>query len=162
MSTFDLVVAGIVLVSAAVGAWRGLVGEALAMISWVLAIVVAWMFGAQLGESLFASLKEPALRTLAGYGSLIVIVLAAVALVKLLLRQALKALGLSITDRVLGVVFGLARGLAIVLVLIAAAGLTSAPKQVWWKTASLSAPLETVVLALRPMLPPDIGKRIRY
>jgi membrane protein required for colicin V production len=162
VTAFDLVVVGIVLVSALIGAWRGLVGEALAMIAWVLAIVAAWMFGGQLGEALFASFKEPALRTLAGYGTVIVIVLVAVALLKLLLRQALKALGLSITDRVLGVVFGVARGMAIVLVLVAAGGLTSAPKQVWWKTASLSAPLETVVLALRPMLPPDIGKRIRY
>ena len=162
MTVFDLVAGGVILVSAAVGAWRGLVGEALALISWVLAIVAAWMFGAQVGETVFASIREPALRALAGYGSLVAAVLLAVALLKLLLRQVLKALGLSITDRVLGTVFGLARGAAIVLVLVAAAGLTALPKQSWWKEAQLSAPLATVVLALRPMLPPDIGKRIRY
>jgi membrane protein required for colicin V production len=162
VAIFDLVVAGIVLVSAAIGAWRGLVGEALAMIAWALAIVAAWMFGGQFADAVFGAIKEPALRALAGYGTLIVVVLAAVALLKLLLRQVLKALGMSITDRVLGVVFGLVRGTAIILVLVAAGGLTSAPKQAWWKEARTSAPLETVVLALRPMLPADIAKRIRY
>lgn len=162
MGTFDLVVIGVVLASAAVGAWRGLVGEALALVSWAIAILAAWLFGAELGESLFASVKEPALRTLFGFGTVIVGVLLATALLKLLLRQLLKALGLSLTDRLLGVVFGLARGLAIVLVLVAAGGLTSAPRQAWWKEAQLAPPLQTVVLALRPLLPPDIGKRIRY
>jgi membrane protein required for colicin V production len=162
VSTFDLAVLLVVAVSAAIGAWRGLIGEVLALLAWAIAIVAAWLFGPGIGESMFAGIKEPALRTLAGCGSIIVSVLLAMVVLKFLLRKALKALGLSLTDRVLGGVFGIVRGMAIVLVLVAAAGLTSIPKQGWWKEARLAPPLETVVLALRPMLPPDIGKRLRY
>ena len=162
MSTFDLAVLLLVAASAAIGAWRGLIGEVLALLAWAIAIVAAWLFGPGIGESLFSGIKEPALRTLAGCGSMVVAVLVAMMALKFLIRKALQALGLSLTDRVLGAVFGVVRGMAIVLVLVAAAGLTGIPKQAWWKEASLAPPLETVVLALRPMLPPDIGKRLRY
>jgi len=40
--------------------------------------------------------------------------------------------------------------------------MTSLPRQVWWKEASLAAPLETAVLAAKPWLPADLAKRIRF
>ena len=162
MATFDWVVVGIVLVSAAVGAWRGLVGEALAILAWIIALLAAWLFGASVGQALFATVADPALRTAAGFGAVIAIVLVSMALLKFLLRRILKALGLSLTDRLLGVLFGLARGIAIVLLLVLVGGLTTAPRMDWWKEAKLSPPLEIVVLASRPMLPPDLAKKIRY
>lgn len=162
MTTFDWVVIGILVVSAAVGAWRGLVGEALAILAWVIALIAAWLFGAELGATLFAGISDPALRMAAGFGAAIALVLVTMALLKMLLRKVLKALGLSLTDRLLGVLFGLARGLAIVLLLVMVGGLTTAPRMVWWKEAKLSQPLEIVVLAARPMLPPDLAKKIRY
>ena len=32
----------------------------------------------------------------------------------------------------------------------------------WWREATLSPPLETAVLAVKPWLPADAAKRIRY
>jgi membrane protein required for colicin V production len=49
-----------------------------------------------------------------------------------------------------------------IIVLVALGGMTSAPKQEWWKSATLAAPLETVVLAAKPWLPDDLAKRIRF
>jgi membrane protein required for colicin V production len=40
--------------------------------------------------------------------------------------------------------------------------MTSAPQQPWWRQASLAPPLETAVLAVKPMLPDDLAKRIRF
>lgn len=162
MATFDWVVIGILAVSAAIGAWRGLVGEALAVLAWVIALLAAWLFGADLGNSLFSAIGDPGMRTAAGFGAMIVVVLVAMAVLRLLLRQLLKALGLSLTDRLLGFLFGLARGAAIVVLLVLVGGLTSAPRMTWWTAAKLSPPLEIVVLALRPLLPPDLAKRISY
>lgn len=162
MNTFDYVVLTILLLSAALGAWRGLLGEALSLVAWVIALMAAWLFGAQVGSAVFGAIGESALRTVAGAATVIVLVLVVVALVKLALRGLLKALGLSLTDRVLGVLFGVLRGLAIVLLLVAVGGLTSAPRQAWWKEARLAPPLETAVLVAKPMLPADIAKRIRF
>lgn len=161
MSVFDWVVLLVLVISAGIGAWRGLIGEALSLVAWVLALLAAWLFGADVGKALFAS-WDPALRTAAGFALLIVLVLVVVAVIKLLIRGLLKALGLSTTDRILGVLFGLVRGLAIVLLLVMAGGMTSAPKQSWWIESKTSDPLETAVLMLRPWLPPELAKRIRY
>lgn len=162
MATFDWVVIGIVAVSAAIGAWRGLVGEALAILAWIVALLAAWLFGASVGAALFSGVSDPGLRLAAGFGTMIVLVLVSMALLKILLRKVLKALGLSLTDRLLGVLFGIVRGVAIVLLLVLVGGLTSAPRMSWWKEARLSPPLEIVVLAGRPMLPPDLARKIRY
>ena len=162
MTAFDWVVIVIVVASAAVGAWRGLVGEALSILAWVIALMASWLFGADVGWVLFASISDPALRTVAGFAIVIALVLVAMGLLKILLRRIFRALGLSLTDRLLGVLFGLARGAVIVLLLILVGGLTSAPRTSWWTEAQLSPPLEVVVLAARPMLPPDLAKKIRY
>ena len=162
MTVFDYGVIGIVGVSLAIGAWRGLVGELLSLLAWVLAGAAAWFFGAEVGQSLYAERLEPVMRGVAGVATVLIGVLILVSLVKLALHGFLKALGLSLADRLLGVTFGMVRGLAIVLALVLVGGLTSAPRQAWWREASLAPPLETAVLVGRPWLPPALAKRIRY
>lgn len=162
MTAFDYGVITILGLSLAIGAWRGLVGEVLSLLAWGLAAVAAWAFGGEVAHALYGGLGDPALRLIAGYATVALGVLVVIALLKLAMRGLLKALGLSFTDRLLGVLFGLLRGLAIVLVLVLLGGVTSAPKQVWWREARLAPPLETVVLAGRPWLPPELAKRIRF
>jgi membrane protein required for colicin V production len=138
------------------------VGEVLSILAWVIALVAAWMFGASVGAGLFGGIHDHSIRLVAGFATVVVLVLVVVALLKLALRGLLKAIGLSVTDRLLGVLFGLLRGLAIVLLLVAVGGVTPLPRQGWWRDARLAPPLETVVLAGKPWLPADVAKRIRY
>ena len=65
-------------------------------------------------------------------------VLVVMALVRMLVRSMVKALGLSVSDRILGMVFGLARGLLVAMVLVGLGGMTAAPTQQWWKNARLA------------------------
>lgn len=161
MTVFDYVVLGVVLASLVLGLWRGLVGEVLALAAWILAILAAWQFGPEIG-ALITAIPDPGFRVLAGYAAVALGVLMLVALVRFAVRGLLKALGLSAADRALGVLFGIARGLLIVFILVAVGGMTSAPTQPWWTEARLSPPLETAVLASKPWLPPEAAKRIRY
>ena len=161
MTAFDYGVIVIVLASLALGLWRGLIGEVLALLAWVLAALAAWQFGPEIGV-LITAIADPGLRVLAGYAVVFCGVLIVLALVRLAVRGMLKALGLTAVDRLLGVFFGVARGLLIVLILVAVGGMTSAPKEPWWARAQLAPPLETAVLALKPWLPPEAAKRIRF
>jgi membrane protein required for colicin V production len=133
----------------------------LALLAWVLAGLAAWQLGPEVG-ALITAIADPGLRVLAGYAAVFVGVLIVLSLIKLAVRGLLKALGLTAVDRVLGVVFGVARGLLIVFILVAIGGMTSLPKEIWWRNASLSQPLETAVLASKPWLPPEAAKRIRF
>jgi len=162
MAVFDYAVIGIVALSLVLGLWRGVVSELIALAAWVLAFVAAFEFGARSGQFLFAGIADPAIRALAGCALVFVGVLVAMALVRLAVHSMVKALGLSLSDRLLGMFFGLARGVLVVVALVAAGGLTSAPQQPWWKQATLAQPLETAVLAAKPWLPDDLAKRIRF
>ena len=163
MTGFDYVVITIVLASVLLGVWRGVVGEIIALAAWVLAFFAAKWWGAEVAQLFFTGLiADPALRIVAAWVAVFVAVLILMALVRLAVRGLLKALGLSLSDRLLGIIFGLARGLIIVFVLVAVAGMTSVPKEKWWREAYFSAPLETAVLAGMPWLPPEVSKRIRF
>ncbi|PKO36436.1 MAG: colicin V production protein [Betaproteobacteria bacterium HGW-Betaproteobacteria-6] len=162
MTGFDYVVIGIVSVSLLFGLWRGVVGEVIALVAWGVGIFAAIEFGSTVGNSVFAGLSDPALRTLAGCVVIFVGILVMMAVLNMVVRSMVKALGLSVSDRLLGMLFGLARGVLVVMVLVGLGGMTSAPIQPWWRNAMLAAPLETVVLAAMPWLPDDLAKRIRF
>lgn len=162
MTVFDYVVIGIVGLSLLFGLWRGVVGEVLALVAWGVGIFAAIEFGAAVGHSVFAGMSDPAVRTLAGCVLIFVGVLVAMSLVRLAVRSMVKALGLSVSDRLLGMVFGLVRGVLVTMVLVGLGGMTAAPKQPWWREATLAPPLETAVMAARTWLPDDLAKRIRF
>ena len=162
MNAFDYVVLAIVMASVALGVWRGVVGEIIALVAWVLAFLAAKWWGAEVARVFFTGIVDQALRTVAAWVAVFVVVLVLMALLRLAVRGLLKALGLSLSDRLLGLVFGAARALLIMLALVAAGGMTSLPKEKWWSEAYFSAPLETAVLAGKPWLPPDVSKRIRF
>ncbi len=162
MTGFDYLAIGIVSVSLLFGLWRGVVGEVIALVAWGVGIFAAIEFGASVGHSVFAGLSDPALRTLAGCVVIFVGILVSMAMLNMVVRSMVKALGLSVSDRILGMIFGLARGVLVCMVLVGLGGMTSAPTQPWWRNAMLAAPLETVVMAVKPWLPDDLAKRIRF
>ncbi len=161
MTLFDYIAIGIVVLSLGFGLWRGMVSEIIALVAWGLGIYAAFVFGPELGAMLPGGVDDPTLRALIGCTLVFFGVLIAMAIVRILILKAVKALGLSVSDRVLGMFFGLARGLLVTLLLVALGGMTAAPSQPWWRDATLAPPLETAVLAVKPMLPADLAKRIR-
>lgn len=160
MTGFDYAVLAVIGLSALLGFWRGVVSEVLGLAAWVAAFFAARWWGAAAGE--FLPLAEPAWRQLAGVIAVFVVTLLAFGLTRLLFSRLLRALGLGLADRALGALFGLARGGLVVLALVAVAGLSPLPRQTWWVGAWLAPPLETVVLAAKPWMPPQLAQRMAY
>lgn len=101
--------------SALIGLLRGLTREVLSLAIWFAAILGAMSLG-PLAAKLLA-LDSRAMSAVAGYVMVFVVIIVLGALVQRLVAKAVDATGLSGTDRVLGLVFGGARGLAICLVI---------------------------------------------
>jgi membrane protein required for colicin V production len=89
-------------------------------------------------------------------------VLVAGALVAYVLGKFVRAAGLGFVDRFLGAVFGVARGVIIVVLAVLVAGLTTLPRHDWWQNAALGPPLVAAALALRPWLPAAWAERLDY
>lgn len=162
MTVFDYTVIVTMALSVMLGLWRGVVGEVLAIAAWVAAFFAARFAAPHVAPVLTGWIADPALRLAAAWIGVFVAVLLVIAIARQLLRLMLKAVGLGWMDRLLGACFGLARGALVVLFGVLVAGLTPLPAVAWWQGAVLAPPLETVVLAGKPWMPPELAKRIRY
>ena len=162
MTIFDYVVLAAMALSVLLGAWRGVVNELLALVAWVAAFLVARIEAPQATHWLAGQIAEPGLRLAAAFIIIFVGVLILFAIARMLLSRLLSAVGLGTLDRLLGAVFGVLRGLAVVLAGVMLAGMTSLPRERWWQAAVLAPPLETAALAAKPWLPADVAKRIRF
>lgn len=162
MNWLDFSIIGIVLLSALLGWWRGLVIEALSLMGWVAAYVVARMFAASVEPMMPASLGAEAIRMAAAFGLLFVATLVAASLTARALSKAVKWVGLGWMDDWMGALFGVVRGMFVVLVVVLLIGLTSLPKEAFWRESWLHQPLEKVALMAKDYLPGTTGQQISY
>lgn len=162
MTLFDHIFLVVLSLSAALGLWRGLVGEIFALLGWILALAAAW-FCAPLGVPMLAGVAEAEwARWLLVFVVVFITVLLLLALLRFLLRELLSVAGLGVLDRLAGAGFGVLRAVVLAVLLVAAAGMSRLPKEQWWRESTFAPPLEVAVLAVRPWLPPDLADRIKY
>jgi membrane protein required for colicin V production len=133
----DWLIIGIVAVSSLLSLKRGFVREALSLVTWVSAFIVARLFSASLSAYLVGYIETPSLRMLAAFAGLFVLTLIVGALVGKLITALISATGLSATDRILGMGFGAVRGGLVVVIIVALLGLTPAVEDQWWKDSQL-------------------------
>jgi membrane protein required for colicin V production len=162
MTLIDHAVLAIVGFSVLLSVLRGLVREVLALAAWVLAFIVARLFGGDLAALMPPEIPGEEMRWLAGFITLFVAVLLAMSLVAVGVSQLVKSAGLSVEDRLLGAVFGLSRGALVVTVLALVAGATALPRQPVWRDAALRPLLEIVALGVKGWLPPALAQHIKY
>ena len=159
---FDYLVFAVIALSSLLGMWRGVVSEVLALLAWVAAFFAAKLFGGTVAGIIGNALHDPALRQIAGFITVFVATLLLFAVARLLLSTLLRAIGLGVVDRMLGTLFGIGRGILLVLALVLLGGMTELPRQPAWRDAALAPPLETAVVALKPYLPQALTQRIHY
>lgn len=162
MTWFDYAVLAVIAASLLLGVWRGMVSEILAIAAWVLAFFVAREFALPVSAFYASLLHDRSMQYLAGFATVFVGVLVVVGIARLVVSFLLRAVGLGLIDRMLGAIFGIARGVLIVLLCVMLGGLTPLPREPWWRNAVLAPPLETAVLASRPWIPETMAKKIRY
>ncbi len=162
MTWFDYAVLGVIGLSLLVGVVRGFVREVFSLIGWIAAAAVASAFAVSVAVWLPAAVNSPVARVAIAFVIVFLTVLVATGLLGWLLASLVKAAGLGLADRFLGAVFGIFRGLLVVLVVVMLAGLTAVPRERFWREATLSGPLETAVTAAKPLLPRELAQRVKY
>jgi membrane protein required for colicin V production len=162
MNYADLAIALIIATSVVIGMVRGVVVEVLSIAIWVAAVALALALGGTVGEMFAGSISLPSLRAALGYGLVFFGVLAVGAVVMWVLRKAVKTTGLSGTDRLLGLVFGIGRGVLLVAVLVVLAGLTALPRDPWWRESRMIPIFQHVAQAAAPYLPAALHDYIDY
>jgi membrane protein required for colicin V production len=151
----DYGILGILVLSMALSAWRGFIREALSLASWIAALVVAVAFSDAAAGLLVDHVSVPSVRLIIGFAVLFLITLLVGGLLSYLVSTLVDKTGLSGTDRAVGVIFGLVRGVGIVAVLVLLAGLTPVPQDPWWNQSLLLPRFVDLAILIRDLMPAE-------
>ena len=157
MSALDLVFAAVLVLSVLVGLWRGLVFEVLSVAGWVLAYFVAQRYAATVAAWLPLQGWSAPIPFAVGFGLVLVAVVFTAGLLTAVIKRVVATIGLRPIDRALGGVFGMFRGLVLLLAFAWMISLTPFKQEAWWQ-ASVGAPiLEAGLTVLKGTMPPEIA-----
>lgn len=162
MAWLDIAIIVVVSISALISLLRGFVREAFSLAVWVLAFWVAWSFFRDLEVPLRTWIDSPTARLGIAFAILMIATLMLGGLVNFLLVHLVERTGMSGTDRLMGMVFGTARGVLLVAALVLLAGLTPLPQEAWWKASALVIYFQELAFWLRDLLPPELADRFKY
>jgi len=136
----DWVIIVVLTISTLFSLWRGFVREALSLLAWIAAFIVAHLFVDQLAAQLGGVIANMTGRYVAAYAILFVSTLVGFNVVIYLAAKLVRVTGLTVLDRVLGTVFGFARGVIIMLVLAYVVQQLAPPQDQQWLENSVLMP----------------------
>jgi uncharacterized membrane protein required for colicin V production len=158
----DIAVAAIILLSTLAAFFRGIIREFFTLAGFILAVFVAYKAGHLLvpsfdkwfgvtegagpAEATILGVLTPAMASkVASYGSIFLLIFILMIVIRILISRWIKDAGLSVVDRVIGGLFGFARGFLLVFIVYAGAlylaYLGDAEKFPDWVKKSVSAPM---------------------
>lgn len=162
MTIFDYLVLFVLVCSVVISTLRGLVKEILSLLSWIVSFVVANAYGEDLATMLPDMVPGNATRLIVAFVALFIGVRLLMMLLTMAIDALVKASGLTLADRGLGGLFGLGRGLVLVLAAVLLCGMTAIPQQPFWKEALLSPMAETAARTVKPFLPGDVARHVQF
>jgi membrane protein required for colicin V production len=133
----DVLISLVFLVSSLAGLLRGFVREAVALGFWIVGVWAAWAFGPRVEPYLGGYLAGPAVRPWVGRLVVLVAVLFVSFGVGVVLNFFMRGSGLGLIDRVIGLMFGMARGMVLVGLLVISAELLHLNHESWWSRSTL-------------------------
>ena len=145
LGLLDLVLVGAICLSLGIGLFRGLIRETLSLVSWVLALWLAYLYSDFVAAWLETWLQNSQLAKIIGAVTVFVGVLLALSVTGGLISRAFRATGLTGMDRLLGAVFGALRALLLIIALLLLARFTPAATQAWYNQSVLVPYLEPAV-----------------
>jgi membrane protein required for colicin V production len=147
----DIVILIVIFISFLLGFWRGFVKEAFSFASWVVAVLIAGFYSAPLADLMPGILENATARRFLASALLFVLVMFTGALLGNIISSLTAKIGLHSIDRVLGSVFGLFRGLIIVLLILFLTSPFQFSKN-WYQDSELVPRLMLVVDYLESLL----------
>ena len=153
LTPLDWVLLAVLVLSFFIGAWRGLVYEVLSLLGWVVSFYAAQGCAPQGAALLPLTSLSPPILFAAAFVLVFIAALFFCGLLTVMVKRLVESIGLRPIDRILGAVFGIARGVILLLAVTAVVNMTTLKQGAWW-TDSIGAGVLTAGLqSLKPLLP---------
>ena len=157
MAATDWILIAALSASMLLGALRGLVYEVLSVMGWIAAFLLAQWFSPDVAEKLPMQNSGEALRYAAAFVLVFIASVFLAGLISALMKKIISVVGLRPVDRMMGAIFGLFRGLILLLALSVVVHMTPLQESDWWLESQGGPMLMTLLKGLRPMLPEKFG-----
>lgn len=154
----DWVLLAVLALSLLVGLWRGLVFEVLSLVGWLAAFFMAQWFAPDVAHWLPLSTASAPVRFAAAFILTFVGAVFLAGLIAALLKKLVAAVGLRPVDRVLGGLFGVVRGLVLLLAATVAIEMTPLHTSSWWQESRGAPWLSAALQGLKPALPAQFAR----
>lgn len=158
MTFVDWTLIGVLGLSFAIGAWRGLVFEVLSVFVWIAAFLLAQWYAPDVAAKLPMAGTAQSLRYAAGFVLVFVGTAFVAGLLVQLIKKMVASVGLRPVDRTLGAIFGLLRGAILLLAIAVVMNMTALRGQADWQASQGATMLTELLTKLKPLLPQDFGK----
>jgi membrane protein required for colicin V production len=152
MNSADYLIIAAILISAAIGAARGFLREAISLGAWVVALFVAWHFSDFVEPYLGGLLAGSAVRPWAARVIIVVLLLLLGSIVGAALAHFVRLSIFSGTDRLLGFAFGLLRGCVLLGVFVILGQLLRLQGEPWWGHSTLIPYGESIANVVRVLV----------
>mgnify|MGYP002725656356 CR=1 FL=1 len=158
----DLVVMGIIVISTGISLLRGFFKEAISLATWIVAFWVALRFSADQTHLLESVIDTPSIRAGVSFATLFLVTLILGSMINRAMQRLIDFSGFGGMDHLLGMLFGAARGILIVSLLVLLAGLTPLPQDSWWHESLLLPHFQEIAGWLREQLPDHLRSYFSY
>ena len=162
MAIFDIVALGIIVVCILISMMRGGIAEVASLVIWVVAFLVAKMFAAPFAAVALTSVQPPQFAVAVGFILLFVAAWLVQHFLRSLLTSAVSAIGLGGVNRLLGAVFGAAKGVLIITLAVLVCSFTDLPQTPDWRQAFSAVYCEALAQLAVPYLPPVVADQVQY
>jgi membrane protein required for colicin V production len=162
MYWIDISILVLLLLSTLIAVVRGFVKEAISLATWVAAFFISMSFSPKLVTILPEVISAPLLRQGVAWFLLFLATMIVGGLISFIISSMVDKTGLSHTDRALGTLFGLARGVVIICVLVLLGAYMELPKTDWWMQAKLLPYFQSLTEWTVALMPDDIAKKFIF
>lgn len=160
LNWIDFLIIGVISFSMIISLIRGFVREALSLAFWIIAFWVAITFAEHVSVYLSSYMSDAPLRMALSFFILFASVLILNVILNMIISRVVDKTGLSGTDRILGAIFGAARGVLLVAVLLLMANLTAIPSSAAWQHSKLVATFSPIETWLKQYVPENLMQKI--
>lgn len=161
MPWLDILIVAVLVISTAISVMRGFAKDAISLSAWILAFVVSISLADKFAIILPQSMEDARLRLGVAIAILFIATLVMGMVANFMLAGVINLTKAHNLDRSLGALFGFARGLVIICLLVVLGAFIGLNQVDWWQSSKLIPLAESVIEMLIPILPDNLTKFIK-
>lgn len=158
MNWLDYGILIFILLSTVIGLRRGFLREIFSMVALGLSLMVAFMFGDKVAPLFEKYIPIPSMRQIVAFTALLIIMLIIMAMLNYVLAAIISMNDIGGIDLLLGMLFGIARGMIMITAFVFLLGFTPFPRDTWWRESQLIPHFTVMAHWGCKFLPPELSK----